>query len=140
MDLTQRLSIELIAASGQPLQPSEHAIKFVNQCGVLARDYIPITVQEWNKPSVARAGVRYVSDRAKEDLWNKLMANFNLPSDYQEKDEESNPDPEGKANLMKVKKFALKKMAEAFRNFKKNLCQNIWRRTRKLLQNSKENR
>ena len=88
---------------------------------MLARDYIPITVQEWNKPSVARAGVRYVSDRAKEDLWNKLMANFNLPSDYEEKDEEGNPDPEGKANLLKVKKFALKKMAEAFRNFKKNL-------------------
>jgi hypothetical protein len=73
------------------------------------------------KPSKARAGVRYVSDRAKEDLWNKLMANFNLPSDYQEKDEEGNPDPEGKARMDKFKKFALKKMGEAFRNFKKNL-------------------
>ena len=121
MDPNQRLSIDEIAANGRPTEPKEHAIKFINQCGVLARDNIPITVHEWVKPSKAHAGVRYVSDRAKEDLWNKLMANFNLPSDYQEKDEEGNPDPEGKARKLKVKQFALSKMAEAFRNWKKNL-------------------
>ena len=120
LDPTQRLSIELIAASGQPLQPSEHVINLVNQCGVLARDNIPITVHEWVKPSDARAGVRYVSDRAKEDLWKKLMANFTLPSDYQEEDEEGNPDPEGEARMKKVKQFALSKMAEAFRKWKNN--------------------
>ena len=67
------------------------------------------------------AGVRYVSDRSKVDLWNKLMESFNLPSDYQEEDEDGNPNPEGKARKLKVKEFALSKMAEAFRNFKKNL-------------------
>ena len=108
----------MIAASGQPLQPAEHAVTFVNQCGVLARDNIPITVHEWKKPKNS-AGVRYVSDRSKEDLWTKLMENFNLPPDYQEKDEDGNPDPEGKARMEKVKNFALKKMGEAFRNFKK---------------------
>ena len=107
-------------ANGRPLQPSEHVTKFINQCGVLARDNIPITVHEWKKPKDS-AGVRYVSDRSKEDLWRKLMENFNLPPDYQEEDEDGNPDPEGKARMETVKKFALKKIGEAFRNFKKNL-------------------
>ena len=49
------------------------------------------------------------------------MANFSLSSDYQEEDEEGNPDPEGEARMKKVKQFALSKMAEAFRNWKKNL-------------------
>ena len=95
-------------------------MKFINQCGVLARDNLPITVQEWVKPKDVQARVTYVSDRAKEDLWNKLMANFNLPSDYQEEDEEGNPNPEGEARKLKVKQFGLSKMAEAFRNFEKN--------------------
>ena len=121
MDPNQRLSIDEIAANSRPMEPKEHAMKFVNQCGVIARDNIPITVHEWLKPKDDRARVRYVSDRTKEDLWNKIMANFNLPSEYQEEDEDGNPDPEGKARMETVKNFALKKMGEAFRNFKKNL-------------------
>ena len=125
MDSTQRLSIDVIAASGRPMEPKDHAVKFINQCGVLARENIPITVHEWLKPKVDRAGVRYVDDRAKEDLWNKLMANFNLPSDYQEEDEDGNPNPAGKARRLKVREFALSKMAEAFRNWKKIYGRNI---------------
>ena len=49
------------------------------------------------------------------------MANFNLPSDYQEEDEDGNPNPAGKARRLQVREFALSKMAEAFRNWKKNL-------------------
>ena len=121
MDPNQRLSIDEIAANGKPMEPKEHATKFVNQCGVIARDTIPITIQEWNKPTKAGDGVSYVDDRAKDDLWNKLMANFNLPPDYNEEDADGNPISGGRERRLRVKKFALKKMAEAFRNFKKNL-------------------
>ena len=68
MDPTQRLSIDVIAANGKPTEPKEHAIKFVNQCGVVARDNVPITVQEWNEPKKKRHGVILLSDRAKDDL------------------------------------------------------------------------
>ena len=88
---------------------------------MLARDNIPINVHEWLKPKDVSAGVRYVNDRSKVDLWKKVIANFNLPSDYQEEDEEGNTDPEGKASMENVKKFGISKMGEAFRNFKKNL-------------------
>ena len=84
MDANQRLTIDVIAANGTPLQPKEPAVKFVNQCGVLARDNLPITVHEWLKPKDVSAGVRYVSDRSKDDLWKKLIANFNLPPEYRE--------------------------------------------------------
>ena len=121
MDPNQRLSIDEIAANGKPMEPKEHATKFVNQCGVIARDTIPITIQEWNKPTKSGAGVSYVDDRAKDDLWNKLMANFNLPPDYNEIDADGTPIPGGLERRLRVKEFALKKMAEAFRNYKKRL-------------------
>jgi len=121
LDANQRLSIDEIAANGKPMEPKEHATKFVNQCGVIVRDTIPITVQEWTKPKKAGAGVSYVDDRSKEDLWNKLMANFNLPPDYNEEDADGNPIPGGRERRLRVKKFALQKMGEAFRNFKKTL-------------------
>ena len=49
------------------------------------------------------------------------MANFNLPPDYNEEDEDGNPIPGGRERRLRVKQFTLKKMAEAFRNFKKKL-------------------
>ena len=121
MDPTQRLSIDVIAANGKPIEPKEHAVKFVSQCGVLARDNIPITVQEWNEPKKNRPGVIFLSDRAKDDLWTKLMTNFNLPLDCNLEDEDGTPNPEGKRRMKKVREIALGKMAEAFRNWKKNL-------------------
>ena len=120
MDPGQRLSIDVIAANGKPIEPKEHAIKFVNQCGVVARDNVPITVQEWNQPK-NRPGVIFLSDRAKDDLWTKLMTNFNLPPDCNLENEDGTPNPEGERRTKKVREFALGKMAEAFRNWKKNL-------------------
>ena len=121
MDPTQRLSIDVIAANGKPTEPKEHAIKFVSQCGVLARDNIPITVQEWNEPKKNRPGVIFLSDRAKGDLWNKLMTNFNLPPDCNLEDEDGAHNLEGERRTKKVREFALGKMAEAFQNWKKIL-------------------
>ena len=50
----------------------------MKQCGVVVRDYIPITVREWHKPRAG--GVRYVSPLAKVKLWKKVMVHFTLPA------------------------------------------------------------
>ena len=111
-----RYRIEEVAKDGEPIAPEDVRKKFVKACGVVVRDNIPITVQEWNKPR--RGGVRYVGDAGKEMLWTKLMVNFTLPTP------EVNPDEEERAKeelVKKVKKWALQKMAELFRNWKKTL-------------------
>jgi hypothetical protein len=106
----------VVGVDGEPQAPNDVAKKFVKQCGVLARDHIPIIVQEWNRPS--SGGVPYVGDVTKDKLFDRLMLNFLLPR------LDVNPDEEEKANeelLKRVKKFALIKMAEAFKNWKKKL-------------------
>jgi hypothetical protein len=80
------------------------------------RDYIPINVQEWNWPS--SSGVPYVGDVAKDKLFDRLMMNLLQPRPN------VNPDEEERGNeelLQRVKKFALIKMVEAFKNWKKKL-------------------
>jgi hypothetical protein len=44
------LVIEAVSASGEPTHPKVNATKFVNECGVLVRDHIPISTQEWHEP------------------------------------------------------------------------------------------
>jgi hypothetical protein len=46
----QKLSIDVVSPDGKPLEPKQHATKFINQCGVIVKDMIPIMVQEWNEP------------------------------------------------------------------------------------------
>jgi hypothetical protein len=106
-----RYRIEVVGVDGEPTAPDDVAKKFVKQCGVLVRDYILITVQEWNQSS--SSGVLYVGDASKDKLFDKLMINFLLPRP------DVNPDEEERANkelMERVKKFALIKMAEAFKN------------------------
>ena len=50
------------------------------------------------------------------------MEHFILPREFNKHDEEGNEIPGGRERRRLVKEFALKKMAEAFRNFKKNLA------------------
>ena len=92
--------------------PKGNATKCVHQCGVIVRDNVPISVREWNKPAKVE-GVRYVDDRLKEVLWDKLIAHFTLPvfDSIEETDVMTNI----------VKHFSLKKMAEQFNNFKNRL-------------------
>jgi hypothetical protein len=106
----------VVGVDDEPQAPEEVAKKFVKQCGVLSRDHIPIIVQEWNRPS--SGGVPYVGDVAKDKLFDRLVLNFLLPR------LDVNPDEKEKANeelLKRVKKFAMIKMAEAFKNWKKKL-------------------
>ena len=106
----ERFTITEVARDGQPIAPKRTKDTFVHQCGVVVRDSVPISIQEWNKKK--DPGVSYVHDRQKDDLWNSLMTNFSLP-------------PEEDLNkpviLPKVKAFALNKMAELFKNWKKDL-------------------
>jgi hypothetical protein len=51
--------------------------KCVSQYGVLVRDNIPSTTQEWKKTNME--GVSYVDTRSKNTLFRKLLVNFTLP-------------------------------------------------------------
>ena len=107
MEIHERFRIEELAADGEPLTPDHVNKKFTKQCGVIVRDYVPIVVHEWHKTNDPE--LRYVSDIAKDNLWIKLMANFILPA------------PEDPEQTAKVKEWALRKMGECFKNWKKRL-------------------
>jgi hypothetical protein len=74
----ERYQIEKIGEDGEPIAPAAHASKFTRQCGVLVRDNILITIQEWKKTKTKP--VNYVRKRLKNMLWKKLMVNFTLPA------------------------------------------------------------
>jgi hypothetical protein len=92
---------------------------------VIIRDTIPITIQEWNEPKKARVGASFVEKRSKRDLWKQLMENFILPPEYSKFDDDGNEILGGRERRRTVKEFALKKMAEAFWNYKKMLYVNF---------------
>ena len=108
----ERYRIEEVDKDGQPIAPKDVAKKFVKQCGVVVRDYIPITIREWHGPRAE--GVSYVGPKGKENLWNKLMVNFTLPEVDPDEEEPNEEDTERKKAALeeKVKQWALKKMAE----------------------------
>jgi len=109
------------------MAPADVKGKFVKQCGVLVRDYVPITVQEWIKPS--RPGVSYVGDAAKDNLWKMMKVNFIMPEPEPEVNSEGEEQVLDEVELNrrrvlieeKVKQFALRKMAQQFCNWKKRL-------------------
>ena len=118
----ERYRIERVAEDGTPTAPPGVKNKMVKQCGVLVRDFIPITVREWHQPK--EKGLLYVSEKGKERLWRKLMVNFTLPAPEVDSDEEDPDEAEKIARKImeqKVKDWALKKMAELFKNWKKRL-------------------
>jgi hypothetical protein len=86
LDNTVRYRIEVVSVDGEPQAPDDVAKKIVKQCGVLVRDYIPITVQEWNRPS--SGGVPFVGNIDKDKLFDRLMISFLLPRPDVNLDEE----------------------------------------------------
>ena len=106
MSSDEKFEIIAIAPDGQPIEPLRTKSAFVAQCGVLVRDKIPISIQQWFKPATEDPEVSYVNDMQKNDLWTELKSNFTLPP-------EDNPENPVKEKL--IKSFALKKMAELFR-------------------------
>ena len=77
----ERFEITAIARDGKPIEPIRTRDAFRAQCGVLVRDKIPISIQQWLKPKKEdpEVSTSYVSDMQKEDLWTTLKANFTLP-------------------------------------------------------------
>ncbi len=112
MSSDEKFEIIQIVRDGQPIEPYRTKKAFVAQCGVLVRDKIPISIQQWFKPATEDPEVSYVNDMQKNDLWTELKSNFTLPP-------EDNPENPIKEKL--IKSFALKRMAELFRRWKKEL-------------------
>ena len=111
----QRFTIDEVTEDGEPIAPKVNVHLFVNQCGVVVRNNIPITTREWNKPKKAVDGVSYVDQRSKDLLWDTLLSHFNLPLE---------------CNRSKVKEWALKKMATQFQTFKKRLYNDYIKKNR----------
>ena len=61
----ERFEIIAIAPDGQPIEPIQTKNAFVVQCGVLVRDKIPISIQQWFKPATEDPEVSYVNDMQK---------------------------------------------------------------------------
>ena len=113
MKAKDHFTIEVLSPKGEPLLPKKGANAFKNQCGVLVRDRIPISYKEWNKTKKYNREEDYVPDVAKTGLWLELMQHFTLPE---------KPTPaERDAHMALVRKYALMKMGELFRQWKKRL-------------------
>ena len=112
MSSDERFEIIEIARDGQPIEPIRTKNTFVAQCGVLVRDKIPISIHQWYKPKEEDPQVSYVNDMQKEDLWSELKANFTLPPEE---------DPEKPVKEQLIKSCALKKIADLFRRWGKEL-------------------
>ena len=112
MSSDEKFEIIAIAPDGQPIEPLRKKSAFVAQCGVLVRDKIPISIHQWFKPATEDPEVSYVNDMQKNDLWTELKTNFTLPPE---------DDPEKPVKEQLIKSFALKRMAELFRRWKKEL-------------------
>ena len=96
---------EFNETTGEPL--GEHAKKFVNHCGYLVRDRLPINAREWKeKPNAPH--ISFVTDLDKSLIWDDIVPHFMLETDDAEMKE-------------LVKKWAMKKMATQFQSWKKKL-------------------
>ena len=102
----ERFETTAIAPDSEPIEPIRTKNAFSAQCGLLVRDKIPISIQQWLKSTIEDPEVSYVTDMQKNDLWTELKSNFTLPP---EEDPEKPPVIEPL-----VKEAALKKMGELF--------------------------
>ena len=101
--------IDQVSASGEPLEPIDCRRKYINQCRVVVRYMVPISLEEWHQPKDENKPTTYVDERLKGLCWDALLTKVNLPPGLPEQ------------LKMKVKQWTLSKMAEQFRTWKKNL-------------------
>ena len=104
-----RIVIDRVSDSGEPMEPLDCRRKYINQCGVVVRDMVPISLEEWHQPKDEKKPTTYVDERLKGLCWDALLTKVNLPHGLPEQ------------LKMKVKQWTLSKMAEQFRTWKKNL-------------------
>ena len=63
-----KYNIDSIKANGEPFTPKNIAHKWTRQCGVLVKDKLPISIQEWKEPKNKCPDVTWVNDRPKNAL------------------------------------------------------------------------
>ncbi|KAJ1289018.1 hypothetical protein BS78_02G134100 [Paspalum vaginatum] len=97
------LVIEEVEEDGQPLSPAIAATKFVNYCGYLVRDHVPISFRTWRPTCVNDPHA--VPKAQKAMLWDIVKQKFNIPKELHEK----------------VEDWTLKKMDTLFQSHKKKL-------------------
>ena len=61
----ERFEITATARDGQPIEPIRTKEAFAAQCGVLVRDMIPISIEQWNQPKKEELQVSFVEERHK---------------------------------------------------------------------------
>ena len=61
-----KYNIDAIKDNGEPVKPKKNADKFIRRCGVLVKDQLTISIQEWRKPAKPRPDLTFVDDRAKK--------------------------------------------------------------------------
>ena len=83
-----------------------HAQTYVNQCGFIVRDRIPVSAREW-KQKISAPNVSFVSDRDKNLAWRDITQHFTLQADDALKE--------------LVRDWTMKKMATLFQSWKKTL-------------------
>ncbi|KAJ1275127.1 hypothetical protein BS78_05G112900 [Paspalum vaginatum] len=98
-----RFIIEEVREDGQSLSPATAATKFVNYCGYLVRNHVPISFRTWRPTCVNDPHV--VPKAQKAMLWDTVKLKFNILEELQEK----------------VEDWDLKKMAILFQTQKKKL-------------------
>ena len=92
-----KYNIKAVRPNGEPLAPKKIADKFVRQCGVLVKDQLPISLQEWREPTkdkrqkgkedtAPRPDVTFVDKNQKNLLWDTLMEHFTLPDHFTKAD------------------------------------------------------
>ena len=91
--------IDRVSDSGKPMELLDCRRKYINQCGVIVRDIVPINLEEWIQPKDENNPTTYVDERLKKLCWDTLLTKVNLPPDLPEH------------LKTKVKEWSLSKMA-----------------------------
>uniref|UniRef100_A0A0E0F4G3 Uncharacterized protein n=1 Tax=Oryza meridionalis TaxID=40149 RepID=A0A0E0F4G3_9ORYZ len=94
-----------IALDGKPVAPVGIGQKFVNHCGWVVRDNIPISIVYWRRTRSRGDEDSFLPDTEKDMLWTTMLETFTIPE----------------ANRPRCKEWTLKKMAEVFQSYKSDL-------------------
>nr|ABA96332.1 transposon protein, putative, CACTA, En/Spm sub-class [Oryza sativa Japonica Group] len=94
-----------IAPDGEPVALAGIGRKFVNHCGWVVRDNVPISIVYWRRTRSRGDEDSFLSDTEKDMLWTTMLETFTIPE----------------ADRPRCKEWTLKKMAELFQSYKSDL-------------------
>ena len=105
MKLEGRHIVTEIAPDGEPVAPAGIGRKFVNHCGWVVRDNVPISIVYWRRTRSRVDEDSFLPDTEKDMLWTTMLETFTIPE----------------ADHPRCKEWTLKKMAELFQSYKSDL-------------------